>query len=168
MNQDRPFKILFLCTGNSARSIFGEYFTRLLGRGKFESYSAWADPRAEVNPYTLHVLKEAYKIDASDARSKSRDEYQENKFDFVITVCDNARGAVPILAGTTDHRALVVPRSGNLGGLTRRRTDISASIATDFSEGRSFLQSSIRRASSTALYRLAFTYSGHFNRCDAR
>jgi arsenate reductase (thioredoxin) len=76
MSQDRPFKILFLCTGNSARSVFGEYFIHKLGKGKFESHSAGADPRSEVNPYALRVLKEAYKIDASNARPKSWDLYE--------------------------------------------------------------------------------------------
>jgi arsenate reductase (thioredoxin) len=99
MNDNRPFKILFLCTGNSARSIFGEYFIRKLGKGKFESHSAGADPRPEVNPYTLRVLKEAYKIDASNARPKSWDLYEGVKFDFVITVCDNAREQCPFWPG---------------------------------------------------------------------
>jgi arsenate reductase len=62
MDQDRPFKILFLCTGNSARSIFGEYFIRKLGKGKFESFSAGADPRSKVNPYALRVLKELQRL----------------------------------------------------------------------------------------------------------
>jgi Low molecular weight phosphotyrosine protein phosphatase len=62
-----PFKILFLCTGNSARSIFGEYLIRKLGKGRFQSYSAGADPRPKVNPYALRVLLESFKIDASEA-----------------------------------------------------------------------------------------------------
>jgi len=95
MNQDHLSKILFLCTGNSARSIFAEYFIRTLGRGKFASYSAGAEPRPKVNPHTLRVLKEAYKIDASGARSKSWEEYEGVKFHFVITVCDNAREQCP-------------------------------------------------------------------------
>ena len=99
MNQDRLFKILFLCTGNSARSVFAEYFIRNLGRGRFESFSAGADPRPRVNPYTLRVLKQAYKIDASNARSKSWDEYKGVKFDFVITVCDNAKEQCPFWPG---------------------------------------------------------------------
>jgi arsenate reductase len=94
MNLDRPFKILFLCTGNSARSIFGEYLIRKLGKGKFESFSVGAEPRPEVNPYTIRVLRETYGIDASDARSKSWDESRSVIFDFVITVCDNARNIV--------------------------------------------------------------------------
>ena len=94
-----PFKILFLCTGNSARSILGEYFVRKLGQGRFESYSAGADPRPQVNPYTLRVLQESFKIDASDAKPKSWDVYKEVVFDFVITVCDHAKEACPVWPG---------------------------------------------------------------------
>jgi len=94
-----PFKILFLCTGNSARSIFGEYFIRKLGKGRFQSYSAGADPRPKVNPYALRVLQESFKIDASEARPKSWDVYQDVIFDFVITVCDRAKETCPIWPG---------------------------------------------------------------------
>ena len=62
-----PFKILFLCTGNSARSIFGEYLIRKLGQGRFQSYSAGADPRPKVNLYALRVVQESFKIDVSEA-----------------------------------------------------------------------------------------------------
>lgn len=99
MNANRRFKILFLCTGNSARSIFCEYFMQKLGATKFEPFSAGADPRSRVNPYTLRVLREIYKIDASDARSKSWDEYKGVTFDFVITVCDNAKEHCPYWPG---------------------------------------------------------------------
>jgi len=94
-----PFKILFLCTGNSARSIFGEYLIRKLGKGRFQSYSAGADPRLKVNPYALSVLQESFKIDASEARPKSWEVYQDVIFDFVITVCDRAKETCPIWPG---------------------------------------------------------------------
>jgi arsenate reductase (thioredoxin) len=94
-----PFKILFLCTGNSARSIFGEYLIRKLGKGRFKSYSAGADPRPQVNPYALGVLQESFKIDASDARPKSWDVYEDVIFDFVITVCDHAKEMCPVWPG---------------------------------------------------------------------
>jgi arsenate reductase len=95
----RPFKILFLCTGNSARSILGEYLIRKLGQDRFESYSAGADPRPRVNPYTLRVLQESFKIDASGAKPKSWDVYKDVAFDFVITVCDQAKEACPVWPG---------------------------------------------------------------------
>jgi arsenate reductase (thioredoxin) len=95
----RPFRVLFLCTGNSARSVFAEYFLRRLGGARFESYSAGANPSGSVNPMTLKVLRERFAIDASDARSKSWDELRGIQFDFVITVCDNARETCPVWPG---------------------------------------------------------------------
>lgn len=101
MTTPKPYKILFLCTGNTARSILGEYLIKRIGQGKFESYSAGADPKGHVNLYTLRVLKEVYKIDAGEARSKSWDEFTEKgiEFDFVITVCDNAKESCPVWPG---------------------------------------------------------------------
>lgn len=96
---EHPFKILFLCTGNSARSIFGEYLIRERGRGLFESYSAGATPVGKINPFTLRVLKEVYLIDPREARSKGCGELQDIEFDFVITVCDRARETCPVFPG---------------------------------------------------------------------
>ena len=96
---ERPFKILFLCTGNSARSILSEYLIRRLGGEGFESYSAGSFPTGKVNRFALRVLKELYHIDASEARSKSWEEYKNVEFDFVITVCDNARESCPVWPG---------------------------------------------------------------------
>lgn len=100
-NPKVPFKILFLCTGNSARSVMGEYLIRLVAPGRFESHSAGSDPKGEVHPMTLRVLKEIHRIDASDAESKSWDRFRENgvEFDFVITVCDHARETCPLWPG---------------------------------------------------------------------
>jgi arsenate reductase (thioredoxin) len=95
----KPFKVLILCTGNSARSIIAEYLLRLKGKGRFETFSAGAKPTGSVNPLALWVLKDRYDIDAADARSKSWDEFKEVHFDFIITVCDNAKEACPIWPG---------------------------------------------------------------------
>jgi len=94
-----PYKVLILCTGNSARSIIGEYLLRQKGAGRFETYSAGAKPSGTVNPLALWVLQEKYAIDATGARSKSWDEFKSVKFDFIITVCDNAREACPVWPG---------------------------------------------------------------------
>jgi arsenate reductase len=94
------YKVLFLCTGNSARSIFGEYLLRRIGGNRFESFSAGTEPTGVVNPYAIRVLRELYHIDANQARSKSCDEFIEQvEFDFVITVCDNARETCPVWPG---------------------------------------------------------------------
>jgi len=88
-----------LCTGNSARSIIGEYLLRRLGETRFEVFSAGSFPTGKVNPLAVQVLKDVYNIDASEARSKSWDEFEDVKFDFVVTVCDNARESCPVWPG---------------------------------------------------------------------
>lgn len=101
MTSSNPYSILFLCTGNSARSVIAEYLIRIVAPGQFVSYSAGSDPAGEVNPLTLRVLSEVHRIDASDAKSKSWDRYRETEahFDFVITVCDHAKETCPVWPG---------------------------------------------------------------------
>ena len=95
----KSFKILFLCTGNSARSILAEYIARSLANGKFEAFSAGSHPKPAPHPLALKVLQEHYKIDAAGARSKSWDEFAGIEFDFVITLCDSAKETCPIWLG---------------------------------------------------------------------
>lgn len=95
----RKFQVLFLCTGNSARSILAEHFLRRLDPARFDAFSAGAVPKGRVHPLALEVLRDGYHIDASSARSKSWDELRERRFDFVITVCDNARESCPVWPG---------------------------------------------------------------------
>ena len=97
--ESRPYKFLFLCTGNSARSIFGEYLLRRLGGSRFQVFSAGSFPTGKVNPFAIQVLKDVYNIDASEARSKSWEEFNDIEFDFVVTVCDNARETCPVWPG---------------------------------------------------------------------
>ncbi|HKG59312.1 MAG TPA: arsenate reductase ArsC [Pyrinomonadaceae bacterium] len=97
--ESKPYKFLFLCTGNSARSIIGEYLLRRLGGPRFQVFSAGSFPTGKVNPLTIQVLKEVYHIDASQARSKSWEEFKDIEFDFVVTVCDNARESCPVWPG---------------------------------------------------------------------
>lgn len=97
--ESRPYRFLFLCTGNSARSILGEYLLRWLGGPRFEVFSAGSFPTGKVNPLAVQVLQDVYNIDASEARSKSWEEFKDVEFDFVVTVCDNARETCPIWPG---------------------------------------------------------------------
>ncbi|WP_374547062.1 arsenate reductase ArsC [Rhodoblastus sp.] len=91
---DRVFNVLFLCTGNTARSIIAEKILAKDGAGKFRAFSAGSHPKGVVNPFALKVLAEAgYPTDG--ARSKSWDEFAGEdapKMDFVFTVCDAAAG----------------------------------------------------------------------------
>jgi arsenate reductase len=97
--KSRPYKFLFLCTGNSARSILGEYLLRRLGGARFQVFSAGSFPTGKVNPLAVQVLKDVYNIDAADARSISWEEIKDVEFDFVVTVCDNARESCPVWPG---------------------------------------------------------------------
>ena len=98
-NSSDPFKVLFLCTGNSARSIFGEYLLQRIGGPRFQAFSAGSFPTGRVNPFAVRVLKDLYHIGAGSARSKSWEEFANVEFDFVITVCDNARETCPVWPG---------------------------------------------------------------------
>jgi arsenate reductase (thioredoxin) len=97
-----PIRVLFVCTGNSARSVMAEALLRHYGGDHFEVHSAGTEPRG-VNPLTLRVLEEAG-IDATGASSKSVNEYLGQTFDYVVTVCDDARQVCPVFPGV--HESL--------------------------------------------------------------
>ena len=91
---DKPFNVLILCTGNSARSILGEALINHWGRGKFVGYSAGSNPKGTVHPIALELLQQL-NMPTTGLRSKSWDEFAKAgapPLDFVFTVCDNAAG----------------------------------------------------------------------------
>jgi arsenate reductase len=142
---DKTFNVLFICTGNSARSILAEAILNQLGRGQFKAYSAGSFPAGRVNPYTLEILQR-WEMDTSTLRSKSWDEFAAPgapKMDFVFTVCDQAAGEVcpvwpgqPILAhwgapdpakaeGSHEH---ILQEFRNVGLLLRKRIELMLAL----------------------------------------
>jgi arsenate reductase len=99
---DRVYNVLFLCTGNSARSVLGEALLNHVGNGRFRAFSAGSTPKGQVHPMTLNVLRETG-VPIEGLRSKSWEEFARPdapKLDFVFTVCDNAAGeSCPIWPG---------------------------------------------------------------------
>lgn len=97
-----PFNVLFICTGNSARSIIAESVLRHWGKDKFRAFSAGSFPKGRVHPEALHILR-SLSMPTDDLRSKSWDEFAEPgapAMDFVFTVCDQAAGEIcPVWPG---------------------------------------------------------------------
>ncbi len=126
---DAPFNVLFLCTGNSARSIMAEAILNRAGLGKFRAFSAGSHPKGKIHPYALALLQRLH-YDVSGLRSKSWQEFARPgapKLDFVFTVCDNAAAeACPVWPGQpmTAHWGIPDPVEA-----TGNETEISLAFA---------------------------------------
>ena len=94
----RHARIVFLCTGNSCRSIMAEYLLEELSKGKWKARSAGSRPTGQPHPLALQVLSEIG-IDASAATSQHIDVYADRPYDLVVTVCDRAKESCPVLPG---------------------------------------------------------------------
>jgi arsenate reductase (thioredoxin) len=119
LTMPRRYNVLFLCTGNSARSIMAEAILNRKGPPNFVAYSAGSHPRGEVHPQALRQIERAH-LPASGLRSKSWDEFAEPgapKMDFVFTVCDNAAAEVcPVWPGQPMTAHWGIPDPGNTEG----------------------------------------------------
>lgn len=115
---DRPYNVLFLCTGNSARSILSESLLNHWGNGRFHGYSAGSFPKGQVHPISIALLKQL-NLPTEELRSKSWDEFAAPgapPLDFIFTVCDNAAGEVcPVWPGKpmTAHWGIEDPAAAN-------------------------------------------------------
>jgi len=131
--QHRPYNVLFLCTGNSARSIMAEAILSRLGAGKFNAFSAGSQPKGEVHPHALRLL-ERFNYKIGNFRSKSWDEFAAPgapALDFVFTVCDNAAGEMcPVWPGQpmTAHWGVADP-----GAATGTDSEIAAAFIDAYS-----------------------------------
>jgi arsenate reductase (thioredoxin) len=132
MTEHRPYNVLFLCTGNSARSVMAEAILQRFGAGKFNAYSAGSMPKGEVHPETLALLRRL-NYDVTGFRSKSWDVFaapDAPKLDFVFTVCDNAAGEVcPVWPGQpmTAHWGVPDPAAA-----TGTQVDIARAFANAY------------------------------------
>lgn len=130
----RPFRILVLCTGNSARSVMAEALFNVLGHGRFEAFSAGSRPSGRVQPMAA-ALAESIGYDTSRLRSKSWDEFSAPgapELDLVVTVCDNAAGeACPVWYGTplVAHWGVEDPAAVEGDEETRRKAYLKAFAA---------------------------------------
>jgi arsenate reductase len=111
-------KVLFLCTGNSCRSIMAEALLNALGAGRYEAASAGSSPAGYVHPGSIATLKR-HGIDPGTPRSKSWEEFAGRNFDLVVTLCDDAAGdSCPIFAGKAERRHWSIPDPGRTTGTT--------------------------------------------------
>jgi len=128
---ERSYNVLFLCTGNSARSILAEAYLNSIGRGRFRAYSAGSHPSGKVNPFAIELL-ERNRLPTSGLRSKAWDEYAQPGapvMDIIITVCDQAAGEVcPVWPGqpVTAHWGVEDPAAVVGDDGTRRAAFLNA------------------------------------------
>lgn len=151
-----PCRTLFLCSGNSTRSILAEYLLKHTGAGRFEAFSAGTRPARDVKPLTLALLEKCYDIRAADARCKNWDEFASFDLDLVITLCDDSRDAERLWRGNPITAHWAVPSPTALGDDEAARFEairttaaqiesmIRALLATDLAQPQLLLEHRLR------------------------
>jgi arsenate reductase len=129
---DAPVRILVVCWGNSARSILAEALLHHLGGDRIDAFSAGIEP-AGINPLTVRVLEEAG-LPTAGLRSKSVDEYLGQRFDYVITVCDDARGVCPVFPGVHESLHWGYPDPAKVEGSEDLRLSAFRSVFTQLGQ----------------------------------
>jgi len=102
MMNNAPLKVLFLCTGNAARSQIAEALLNHKAHGRIVAYSASSDPAAEINPYAVNAMRDIG-LDISGKKPKSQTLFAEEYFDFIITLCDRALDQCPVVPSPSIH-----------------------------------------------------------------
>jgi len=131
MQDEKIYNVLFLCTGNSARSILGEALLNHLGKGRFHAWSAGSHPAGRVNPFAIELLQKNG-LTTNDLRSKNWDEFSQPgapEFDFIFTVCDNAANeACPVWPGhpMTAHWGIEDPAAAEGSDDDKRKAFVQA------------------------------------------
>ncbi len=137
---DTPIRVLILCTGNSARSQMAEALLRCRGKDRFAVYSAGSAPSGSVHPGAIQVMAEIG-LDISGYRSKHLNEFLQESFDYVLTVCDNAAEACPVFPGRAERRhrgfsdPAAAPEETQLGVFRRVRDEIAVWLDELFALG---------------------------------
>ena len=156
MTEPRTYRVLFLCTANSARSVLAEAALQRAGTGRFEAFSAGSTPRGQVNPAALELLA-AEGFDISRFRSKSWEEFaapDAPELDFIITLCDSAAGETcPVWPGRPVSAHWGLPDPASVEGDAERRAAFAATLRAIEARIERLLQLPIAELDSTELKR---------------
>jgi protein-tyrosine-phosphatase len=131
VNDLHVFNVLFLCTGNSARSQMAEAILRHLSRGDVDVRSAGSDPRPEINPLAREAVKKVFGLDMTGQRPKSVGELAHERFDCVVTVCDRAAEACPTFPGAPEILRWSLPDPAEAAGTDEEKLRTFENTAKD-------------------------------------
>ncbi len=126
-----PARVLFLCTGNSARSQMAEAILRHLSKGSVAVESAGSDPRAQIHPGAREAVRRMFGLEMTGQRPKSMNDFLSQKFDFVITVCDRAAEACPNFPGAPEVIRWSLPDPAEAAGTEEEKRRAFENSARD-------------------------------------